>query len=328
MKVFISMSVAVLFYSLYPIFATMQEKEPDPYITTLVIQSVAFLSAGFFVLLYLTRKKKLQACIELHKQLDPNVWLNILIAGACSAFLNLFFILALAMANKGGVSVIVEGWPILAVFMTPFMVNKVWDPIDKKDIFFGLIALIGVGLIVFSDKSLYPTDEEGAQTLFGLDSTTFLGYVFALLASYLTAVHSLTKANYSLALKDIKNSTTEVLLGEMLSRGLGTFIMIIVVFALGKQGNWSEEAITTGFLIGFFVILLAGASYTYAIMKARSPNVHIFYYMIPVLAVLWLYLAGLTEISTLLVFGGLLVVFSNIIIFFKNRKRARTQAAE
>lgn len=324
MKVFISMSVAVIFYSLYPYFATRGEETPDPYTTTLVIQAVAFLSASLIVLISLASQKKFKVCIETHKNLDSNAWLNILVAGACSAFLNLFFILALDMAHKGGVSVIVEGWPILAVFMTPFMVNKVWDPIDKKDISFGIIALAGVCLIVFSDQSLYAESTTAHKSLFGMDTTTFFGYVFALLASYMTAIHSLTKANYSLAVQNIKNSMTEVMLSEMFSRGIGTFIMLAVVFILGKQDNWSDAVFTTGFLIGFFVILVAGSSYTYAIMKARSPNVHIFYYMIPVLAVVWLYIAGLTEITPLLISGGLLVVLSNVIIFAKNRKKTES----
>jgi drug/metabolite transporter (DMT)-like permease len=78
--------------------------------------------------------------------------------------------------------------------------------------------------------------------------------------------------------------------------------------------------------IGFVVFVLGGAFYTYALLLSTSPTIHVLNYFVPVLAVIWLWIAGETTVNGGLVVGGVIVTLCNIYLVYAGRRAKLAEA--
>ena len=323
MKVFLSMAASVLIWSLYPLAATIGLKT----MTSAQMIMVVYFFSGFGALIlaahYLWIGKKFSSAMTIAKTLPSNAYLTILVSGIAGVLCHASFIIALGMANKGGVSLIYESWPIIAVVATPFMMRKEWKEVNLREFIVSLIALAGVAIIILSDKEVSFGSENTPSE--ETDFFSLAGYILAFAGAYLCAIHVVTKGVFSEYFKGIHDDFGTTFISEAVSRML-SLIFMLGGFALFSQHmsfvdiNWIPA-----FFIGFVVFVVGGALYTYSLLNATSPTVHILYYFVPVFAVVWLWAGRETEVNAGLFIGGAIVLACNIYLFYASRKAAFTE---
>lgn len=320
MRVLISMSLAVLIWSLYPLAATIGLKS----MTSLELILIVYFFSGFGALIlaffYLWKKNLLKATIQIQKTISLRAYVTIIISGIAGVLCHGFFIIALTLANKGGVSLLYESWPVIAVVATPFLMKKTWKEVSLKEFLISMIALIGVAIIILSDKDINIFSSDPKSLTDSMDYTALGGYILAFSGGYMCAVLVVTKGVFAEHFKDLNDDVGTTLVSEVFSRIVSMILMSIIFIFLAQDLNIENIHWGASFFIGFIVFVVGGALYTYGLLKSDRPTVHIIYYFVPVLAVIWLWLVGVTEINAGLFIGGAIVLFANIYLVFAGRK--------
>lgn len=320
MHALFSMFLSVLIWSLYPLAVTIGLQT----MTSMQMIVVVYMFSGLGALLmggfYLWKNGTLKQAIDIQKALPKNSYYPIIISGIAGILCHAFFIISLTLADKGGVSLLYESWPIIAVVATPFLMRKQWKEVSFKEFMASLVALAGVAIIMFSD----------GDVKFGLNNSNLLsektdygalaGYILAFAGAYMCAILVVTKGVYSENFKDMNDDFGATMISEIISRGISMFLMLIAFFAF--QENFSFEAInwSATLYVGFIVFVVGGALYTYSLLQADTPTLHVMYYFVPVFAVVWLWIAGETTVNIGLLIGGALIVACNIYLYYAGRK--------
>lgn len=317
MHVLISMSLAVLIWSLYPLAATMGLQS----MTSAELIFVVYFFSGFGAILmggfYLWKNKTLKQAIQIQKSLPLNSYLTIIISGVAGILCHAFFIISLTMANKGGVSVLYESWPIIAVIATPFLIQKTWKEVSLKEFIASVIALIGVAIIILSDKNL--SVDQGHVLSSPLNYKAIGGYILAFAGGYMCAILVVTKGAYAENFKTLNDDFGSTLISEIFSRLISMILMIIAFQFLSQEIAFENINWPAAFYIGFVVFVVGGALYTYGLLNSNNPTIHIMYYFVPILAVIWLWIAREADINTGLFIGAAIVVACNVYLFYKGR---------
>jgi len=318
MPVLISMSLAVLIWSLYPLAATIGLQKMGSLEMILIVYFFSGFGAIFLALIYLWQKKLLKKAIKIQYALDFNAYTPIIISGISGILCHAFFIISLTLANKGGVSLLYESWPIIAVVATPMLMKKQWKEVSFKEFAIGIIALIGVAIIILSDKEISFSSHSDLSK--NIDYSSFGGYILAFAGAYMCAVLVVTKGSYSEYFNELQDNVASSLISEVFSRSISMFLMSIAFVMLHDNLDIPQIDWASSFYIGFIVFVVGGALYTYTLLKTDRPTIHIMYYFVPVLAVIWLWTAGESEISTGLFIGGAIIVACNLYLFIAGRK--------
>ena len=154
MPVFISMSIAVLIWSLYPLAASIGLET----MTSLEMILIVYLFSGLGALLmggfYLWQTGLLKQSLTIRSTLPKQSYISIIVSGIAGVLCHGFFIVSLSMAHKGGVSLLYESWPVIAVVATPFLMKKTWKEVSLKEFMISLVALVGVAIIILSDNDV------------------------------------------------------------------------------------------------------------------------------------------------------------------------------
>lgn len=329
MKVLIAVICGTFLWSIYPLIASFALESMTALSFVLAMQVTAAFVSTIAAIAILIRQKKVATYRTALREMDGGAWLNILVSGASSAFNHVLFVIAMGLAHQGGVALIYDSWPIMAAFMAPFLLQRQWEDLTFRDFFLGIMACIGLGFIVFSDDNI------NLRSFFGdhgasFDYMSLLGYVLAALGGYMVALNLLTKTAITLQFSALRNSTLEIMISEAWARSIGAVLLYLTIWGMGETLSFTPEGLKLA-VFGAVGILIAGGGFqTYSMMKARNPNVSIFYYLVPVLAVVWLVVAGQTSVTALFFIGGALVLLSNVLLLWegqKTRRAARIQEA-
>lgn len=317
MPVLISMTAAVLLWSLYPLAATIGLKS----MSSMEMILIVYFFSGFGALLmggyYLKKNGTLDQAIKIQKSLKLNAYFIILVSGVAGVMCHTFFIISLTMANKGGVSVLYESWPIIAVIATPFLIQKTWKEVSLKEFIVSIIALIGVAIIILSDSNIsFNQHDLGDSTI---NYTSIGGYILAFAGGYMCAILVVTKGAYAENFKALKDDFGSTLISEIFSRVISMLLMIVAFQFFSDDLIFSNINWPATFYIGFVVFVVGGALYTYGLLNSNNPTVHILYYFVPILAVIWLWIAREAEINMGLFIGAAIVVACNVYLFYKGR---------
>jgi len=318
----LAMSFSILMWSLYPLWASLALAHADPFSLMFMAHVFAFIVAAILCAALLWRQRKMAAFWQVQKNLGVSGWLLIAMTSLTSALSHSFFLMSLTLASKAGVSLVFELWPIVAMFFTPILTSRTWTRTTWKDYALGIVSLIGVCLIILGDKDLMLPDRLSDISIYfaSQDSWVLLGYILALGGCYLTALQAVLRMNYADVFKTLDSPLIASFLSVIYTRGGGAIFLAFIVLGLQGDFNFGVDAIGYMALVGAMVFALAAGAYTYALLNARHSNIHIFYYLAPAGAVLWLYLFRETEITMTIIIGGAMVVGANIILALKNRK--------
>ncbi len=322
MNALISMSLAVLIWSLYPLAATIGLQTMG----SLEMILVVYFFSGFGALLlgghYLWQNKLIEKVKDSHKNLTKQAYVSIIISGIAGVLCHGFFIVSLTMANKGGVSLLYESWPVIAVVATPFLMRKRWKEVNLQEFIISLVALAGVAIIILSDESIQITRNQNDLQNSGLNIVSLGGYILAFAGGYMCAILVVTKGVFAEYFSELDDNTGAVLISEIYSRLISMILMTVAFIFVGDQFDFSSIHWASTFYVGFIVFVVGGALYTYSLMISERPTIHILYYFVPVLAVVWLWLAEEATINTWLFVGGGIITLCNIYLAYAGRKAA------
>ena len=310
------MSLAVLIWSLYPLAASVGLQTMSSLDMILIVYFFSGFGAIFITLFYLWKNKLFKQAINIQKELSFNAYIPIVISGVAGILSHAFFIISLTLANKAGVSLLFESWPIIAVIATPMLMKKRWKEVSGKEFLIGVVALMGVAIIILTDDNLQFTSDSITSSF---DYYSLGGYILAFAGAYMTAVLAVTRGTYSEFFKPLKDDIAASLISELFSRTISMFFISIVFIYLKDDLyvpniDWGITA-----FIGLIIFVGGGALYTFALLKTNRPTIHIMYYFVPVLAVIWLWIAGESEINAGLFIGGAIIVVCNLYLFIAGR---------
>jgi drug/metabolite transporter (DMT)-like permease len=314
MPVLVSMSFAILLWSLYPLAATVGLKSMSTSQMIVLVYFFAGIGAPLLALLYLWHKGLIKKAWGIQKKLSVNAYLIILVSGIAGVLCHGFFIIALTLANKGGVSLLFESWPVMAIIATPFLMKKTWKEVSLKEFIISLIALAGVAIIILSDEAI---DIDLSQEM---EFKALIGYMLAFVGAYMCAIVVVTKGTYSEYFNALKDNFGSTLISEMTSRLICFVIIIIGVVIIQPDITSGDVKLLPTIFIGVGVFTIGSALYTLSLLKSSSPTIHTLNYLVPVIAVIWLWLAGATQVNTGLFIGGFIVLFCNAYLIYASRK--------
>ena len=322
MPVLISMSLAVLIWSLYPLAAAIGLEQMGSVEMIIIVYFFSGLGAILMGTYYLYAEKKLKMVFSIQKNIDTHAYSIAFISGLSGVLCHSFFIIALTMANKGGVSFLYESWPVIAVIATPFLMRKKWKEVSFKEFLTSMAALSGVAIIILSDDNL----KGGGDSLGKFDMMTLGGYILAFAGGYMCAILVVTKARYSEYFSSLKDDIATTMVSEIVSRSVSMVLMMVAFFLLKDDLDFSTIHWWAAFYIGFVVFVVGGALYTFGLLRATSPTIHIIYYFVPILAVIWLYFAGEATLNWGLAVGGIIIFICNVYLLLASRKAKMSEA--
>ncbi len=322
MPVIISMALAVIIWSLYPLAAAIGLEQMGSLEMIIIVYFFSGLGAILMGTYYLYKEKKLTKTITIQKEIDLNGYAVAFISGLSGVLCHSFFIVSLTLAHKGGVSVLYESWPVIAVIATPFLMRKRWKEVSFKEFLISVIALVGVAIIVLSDSDL----KSNPDSIKKFDMIVLGGYILAFAGGYMCAILVVTKARYSEYFNSLNDDIASTMVSEIVSRSISMLLMLIAFFVLKDDLDFSNIHWWSAFYIGFVVFVVGGALYTFGLLKATSPTIHIIYYFVPILAVIWLYFAGEATLNWGLAMGGIIIFICNIYLLLMSRKAKISEA--
>lgn len=318
MHAFLTMSLSVLLWSLYPLGAVVALKTMSGYELVAIATFFSVLGSLIAAMIHF-KKGQLAEIIAIHKNVNKTFYLQAFASGATNVMCHGMFFLALTLTHKGGASLLYESWPIIAVIATPFLMRKAWREVSFRQFMVCLVALFGIGLIIFSNDEIDFTLKPGTLGQ-KTDYTALLGYVAAFVGAYACAICVVLKGVVAEYFEKASNTIGATIISELYSRGISMIIILALFpFAIGEMNfdtvNWGASI-----FIGLTVMVVGGILYTYSLLKTDNPTIHILYYMVPFLAVVWLWLAGETDVNTGLFVGGTIVILCNIYLAWAGRK--------
>ena len=311
------MLVASLLWSFYPIMIALSEGKIGPMLLVIVIHISCGLSA--FVFGYIKTKQKKETWQRFKgtvKSLNGDQWVYLLCVGLVSTLYNLCFILAMGMTSKISAAIIIEAWPIIAMFLAPILVSKTWKDVTLIDYVAGVVALVGV-LILMTQGNIQ-------NLLDGTNLMSVVGAMLAFIGSVCLALSILFRAEISNRIAFIFSSSAKhnlrtTFMGEAICRILALPSSLLLLFIFPEDIYLSFEGLTYGVLTGVFIFNIGSVAVTLAMLRASSSSINMLYYLSPILAVVWLYFSGLAEWNNALLYGGALVILSNIIVIKRQK---------
>ncbi len=318
MPVLISMSIAVLTWSLYPLAASVGLQTMGGLEMIFFIYLFSGIGSLLVSIFYLSRQGIFKKSIRLQTQLPQNAYFTMAISGIAGTLAHGFFIFALTLANKGGVSLLFEAWPIIAVISTPLFMKKQWKQVSFKEFVVCLIALVGIAIVILSDEEV--NFNFGSSLFANISLATFGGYALAFGGAYMSAIIAVTKGAYAEHLTNLNDEFGACIISETISRTISMILMLIVFMIFVDDIEIKAENLLPAFYIGFIVLVVGSIFYTNSLLNAESPTIHILYYFVPVLAVIWLWMAGEATINAGLFIGGAIILAANLYLAIAGRK--------
>jgi len=319
MPVLLSMTFAVLIWGSFPYAAVLALSTMSGLELIFASTIVASTSITIVTLIYFLRRNNLQTLIENHKKLPKSAWFAILASGVTHVLCNGLFFLALTMSHKAGVSLVYESWPIIAVIMTPFFIQKRWKEVEFKDFIISLIAMGGVIIVILSNDQIELPLGQPENLNQKTDYIALLGYVVAFIGGYACAINAISKAVVAENFKKLNHQNGAIIISEFYSRVIALIIMIIFLPFYFHNIDLSNIQWIPSIYIGFVVLLLGGFFYTYALINTDLPTIHILYYFVPLLAVFILWYFGESDSNLGLFLGGGLIIICNIYLYYSGR---------
>jgi len=322
MKVAVFLSISILLWSLYPLLSILVLRDIDAFSFMLAVQFIAFHGAVVMAIISLARRGQISQYLRLQRDIGMDGVFILCICGACSAFGHILFLLALDMANKNGISLIIEIWPILAVFFAPHFIDKRWENSGKSDYIVGLVAFSGIAMIILSDENINWFRNETWEL------ETLLAYGMTIVACYMTAMLNLLRAQYSQKLKPLNNSFASVMIAESATRFIAVALILLAIFGMQLELQSPLSQIGLISVIGIGIFALGGGALTYAIMCAKNPNVSLFFYMVPLLSVVWLIAVGVTQFTPIILIGGIITTVACMYLAYDKKYGAKRETSK
>lgn len=312
------MMFSVLSWSLFPLVSAWgidQLSVFDYILWTYVVG----LAASCLILVAIP--KRARASLPQVRHIDRRLFAEIFI-GCLTVLLSFACLLSsFKYLSRTSATVVYEIWPIIAMYITPVLIRKRWEKIVTKDLVFSLLSFIGIAFLLYPEKQdPFVNGEVVWRDLWRL-FLPLLGGIFMAVASVMKSRVSRTMNN--------KNHPIGSLLKVQIFFSFGV-VLLSIPFALfwpDKPSVYTADNIMAILFIGVFIHTLGNVTYTMAVLKSRKSNIVILWYLMPIFAVVWLWMAGLGDITSYVILGTVCIITSNLMITVRaERSRAYTSA--
>lgn len=230
--------------------------------------------------------------------------LTVLLSFAC-------LLTSFSYISKAGATIIYEIWPIVAMFITPLLIKKGWTGISARDGVFSLLAFIGVGFL------MYPEVQNTGISFFSAPGQYY--HVFLpLLGGVFMAIASVMKSRVSFLLQDDAHPVASLLRVQVMFC-IGVILLAIPFVFLwpDKTSVYTTENIIAVLVIGTFIHTLGNVAYTMAVLRTSKSNIVVLWYLMPIFSVVWLWLAGESQITPYIILGAVFIITANLIMSIK-----------
>ena len=313
---------ASFLWSLYPALIAISGEKIGAPLFVIIIHLSCGISAGLFAWMTIKQKPAVWHNLKYYtKTLEFDAWLYLLLIGLATTLYNFCFFYAMQMTSKVGAAIIIELWPLFAMFLAPLFISKTWNKLGLRDYLIGGIGIVGVVVVSY--------DASGAESflsLFGNGGTeSITGILLALIGGLFVAVSIVLSSEVGNRiskhiLQEDKPTVKCAAIAEVVRRLVALPPSFLLLWAFKDDLAWTVNGIYVSVATGIVVFTIGSLLMRVALLNAKSSNINMLYYISPVLAVLWLCLLGIGELSGGIVLGGALVIIANILIIDKNRK--------
>lgn len=304
-QAFATMGGAVILYSLFPLFNALSVGAVPPLVYVFKACVVAVAIDALVLRGYRTLSS------NPGRLSFRNVKFFFLAAAALVATIAYcVLVFAFSIGSNAGVTMLYELWPMVVFFAFPIIFRKRFLRIGWMEGSAAIVAIIGLGLIVLSGKAAHDVS---------LGEMLRSGEALGLVAGGLMAIAVLLKSA-SIVGEDLEELTFgEFALVDLVNRAMasGFALLAIIIFAPHQAAQilqWDSS-------IGFGVIEgLGGLLYWVAVGRSNRSSIQLLLYLAPVLGFVWLFMAGLSELTGAVLFGSMLIFAANVVAHFKGEQ--------
>jgi len=332
MNALTAISLSAIAFSFFPLFNSLGLAVTSPILFALFNQ-IATISIAFVCLWLMVKSPtRIADMLKSFWSLQRETKLILFFSGLSTYLGGVFFLFALSIISKAGATIVMEMRPLIAIFIAPLlMIEKKWQSFTHRDFCLIVIAISGLWMIIASESMM--TFDEFLQDPFYMFTNrpprSYIGIVVSLLSAFCFAFSGISRAHFANKLPDdfrIKHfgkaeTMTESLYTYLIAYSFGFPFSILLLFFLETGSYASITSVIPAFLNGM-TLVATSVFYSYAILKTRNSNINLVLYFSPLLAAMWLSFAGLSNITEMLVIGGVLIIMANIFLVFFDRKKA------
>ena len=329
MKAITAISSAALAFSFYPLLNSIALDLASPFLLAFLVQCATII-VGFCALITMNKSNKtIMACFADYKKLPFDIFIIPIISGIGIYLGGLFFLFALSLMSKAGAAIIMESWPIIAIVMAPIALNKNWQKLNVIDGILIFISLIGLLFITASEEKISLNDFMNNPLFLFSDQNFYgtLGIVMALLSALCFAASSIARSAFAhnlpteFRIKHFKRTETvsESIFTYLLTYLCGLPLALFSLLLMEDTISFEISATLPILLIGLSLVITSSL-YSYALLITDNSNINLIWYISPLLAAVWLTVFGFSQITPMLVIGGVLIISANVILILKSRK--------
>jgi len=300
--------IAVLAYSGLPVLGvySLDSLEPSIFVAKSFFQ-YSFLQACVWLLAIVLLRKRVGAAPRVLPQ-TRKTYASLAIAGLLIAASYTCLFTSFYFINKAGASVLYETWPIFVTIGLPLFFSQRFERLSPSDVVYVLLAFVGVTMIISASGDT----EQSNYVPFAASRPAVTGYVLATSSGLTMAIAVIVKTNLMKKVDLDRGAIPIVAFLECTHRGIGA--VALYLFAILVAGVTPTDLFRVDVSTAFAAMELVGAStFWYAIIATRKSTINVLWYAAPMLAVVWLSILGLAEVSALIVIGAVLIITANIL---------------
>ena len=317
------MIIAAVAFSVCPLLYTISIEHTDPLTQSLFVQIAIVFVAGIILTLTLGSPSKLKLSLSELFHMPVKSWLIILVSGVTAYLGTLFFLLSINLMSPAGAAIIMETWPILAIFVAPLLIEKKWVKFRLLD--FALIFLMTLGLIMISaGETGLSLKQFMASPLFLFEGNSYeemFGILCAFLSAFCYAWAGVSRPQFvnalpkSYRIKHFQGIETwkESLFAFWITAFAALPLALITSLIFGLDLTPLADIATISLGLGFALTAM-GCFYALSLTVSNTSSINLIWYISPILAALWLALFGYSEITEMLIAGGFLIIVANVVL--------------
>ena len=296
---FVYMMFSVLSWSLFPLMSAWGIQQLSIFVFIFGTYIVGFVTAGIaFCALPQRQRINLPKISKINQKTFTEIFIGclaVLLSFAC-------LLISFSYMSRASATVTFEAWPAIAIYLAPILIKSSWEKVSRRDLLFSLLALTGI-IFLLVPQARYLS----------------LNHLFLpLVGGILMAVASVIKSRISRGLENKNYPVASLLKTQMLfSAGVILLSIPFVLLWPDKHSVFTPENIMAVVFTGVAIHTLGNISYTMAILRSAKSNIIVLWCLMPVFAVLWLWLAGQTTITPSIVLGAIFITTASMMMTVK-----------
>jgi drug/metabolite transporter (DMT)-like permease len=330
MNATISMLIAALSFSFCPLLYALSLTGASAMTQALYVQIAVTVVASIGLV---GLRRNMSAFIAPTKELFKlpwETWTVIILSGVAGYMGTLFFLWSLKYMSEAGAAIIMESWPILAVFIAPVLMRNHTNRIRLVDVF--IIGLIIFGALMingsdanmsvgqFIDNPFFMFQDRSFENYIGIFCAFMSAFCYAWAGSSRPYFSALLPFEYRKKHFSKGAPFFETLYSFWLTCLSAMPIAIVVNIFMDESLLISQSNIIISLSLGICLTIM-GCMYAYSLMVSNTSMINLLWYIAPILATLWLVIFGYSQITPLFILGGGLIIGANLLLVLSSKKK-------